>query len=98
VRLRLTLDGIGHEIDTADPDLLAKWIIEIFGRLRQITPATLIEVQASPSWVYDEHDQPVPDWTADSRIICQRMKIKSPRDLPDALGRQLDEAEVLANE
>ena len=98
MRLRLFLDGIPHEIDSTDPELLARWIVEIFGRLRDITPATLIEVQAQPSFIYDAHDQPVMDWSADQRIIGQHARIRSPRELLDALAKQLDTMEALTHD
>jgi hypothetical protein len=103
LKLRLFIDGLSHDIDSTDPELLSKWIVEIFGRIRQITPATRIEVQAFPSFVPDEpgdlrHGQGGwhPDWTADSRVIGQIVPVRSPRELLAALGKQLDEAEALS--
>lgn len=102
MKLRLIIDGMPHEIDSTDPELLARWIVEIFGRIRQITPATLIEFQASPSFVpADDGDmQPGrggwrPDWTADSRVIGRITPIRSPRELLATLSAQLDELEAL---
>jgi hypothetical protein len=95
VKLRIFLDGIPHEIDSTDPELIARWIREIFGRLPEINPGTLIELQVYPSVVYDETGQFKPDWSADSRIIAQHARIKSPRELVAALSKQLDEAEAL---
>jgi hypothetical protein len=98
VKLRIIIDGLPHEIDSTDPDLLARWIVEIFGRIPQIYPSTLIEVQARPSWVNDgsiERPNWVPDWAADARVIGQVQRIRSPRELLAALAVQLDEAEAL---
>ena len=96
VKLRLSIDGILHECDSADPELLGKWIVEIFGRIRQITPATLIEFQAAPSWLPQNADGDWrPDWIADSRVIGQVRRITSPRDLVTELSAQLDEYEGL---
>lgn len=98
MKLRLTIDGVPHEIDSTDPDLLGKWIVEIFGRIRQITPATLIEFEARPSWVPADGSGMTPwrpDWAADSRVICQIVPVRSPRELLEALGRQLDQLEAL---
>lgn len=98
MRLRLMIDGIAHECDSTDPDLLGKWIMEIFGRIRQITPATLIEFQASPSWVPTSTEMDgrwQPDWLADSRVIGQIRQIRSPRDLVAELGKIIDEYEEL---
>ena len=97
MRLKLIIDGYYHEIDSTDPELLARWIMEIFGRMREITPATQIQVQAQPSWLPCANPaQPwAADWTADGRIIGQTVAVRSPRELLDALGKQLDEAEAL---
>jgi len=97
MRLTLFIDGIPHQIDTTDPDLMAKWITEIFGRIQEITPATLIEFRAQPSFLYDKDKKPAVDWIADNRIISQQQRILSPRDFVTELGRQLDDAETLAN-
>lgn len=95
MRLSLFIDGIPHQIDTTDPEMLGKWIIEIFGRITEITPATIIEFRAEPSFLYGQNGQPVMDWAADNRIIGQSQRIQSPRDLVAALGKQLDILENL---
>jgi hypothetical protein len=97
MRLSLFIDGIPHQIDTTDPDLMARWLVEIFGRIQELTPATLIEFRTQPSFLYGKDRQPAMDWIADSAIIGQQHRILSPRDFVTALGRQLDEAEALAN-
>jgi hypothetical protein len=94
MRLRLIIDGIPHEIDSTRPAMLGSWIMEIFGRIRQINPGTLIEIQASPSWVWqDETSDWAPDWIADSQIIGQTARIQSPRELVQALASQIDQHE-----
>ena len=98
MRLRIIIDGMPHDCDTADPDLLGKWIVEIFGRMRQVTPATRIEFQALPSWLPQRSDMDGdwrPDWIADSRIIGQIRQIRSPRDLVAELGKMVDDYEEL---
>ena len=96
MKLRIIIDGIPHDCDTTDPDLLGKWIVEIFGRIRQITPATIIEFQAWPSWLPQTSGGDwAPDWIADSRIIGSIRPIRSPRDLVTELGKQVDEYEEL---
>jgi hypothetical protein len=85
-----------HEIDSTNPELLAAWIVEIFGRIPQITPATIIELQVSPSYAWNATDGTWrPDWVADSRVIGQLRRIASPRDLVDELGKQIAEQEAL---
>lgn len=93
MRLTIIIDGYPHEIDSTDPELLAKWIVEIFSRIPEIYPSTMIEVKAYPSFVLQNSGQWGPDWTADSRVISQIMVIRSPRELVTALSEQLDEAE-----
>lgn len=95
MKLRLIIDAVYHEIDSTDPDLLARWIVEIFGRIPEITPATLIQVQAYPSYLPDADGQWQADWAADSRILGRMDTIRSPRDLLAALSKQLDDLEAL---
>lgn len=95
MRLMLRIDGLDHQIDSTDPDLLARWIVEMFGRIRQITPDTLIELQTWPSFVWDDDAHGwAPDWIADSRVIGQVMNPRTPRELVDALNKQLDQWEA----
>lgn len=96
MRLTIEVDAMNHQIDSTDPELLGRWVMEIFGRIAAfgITPATFIRVQIYPSWVPDESvSGGRSDWVADSRIIGRTWQIHSPRDLVKILGEQLDEAE-----
>lgn len=98
VKLRIMIDAIPHEIDSTDPELLGKWVMEIFGRVvaNGPTPATMIEVQIYPSWVPDgDPSGGRLDWIADTRIIGRSLQIHSPRELVDELGRQIDEYDKL---
>ena len=96
MKLRIIIDGMPHDCDTADPDLLGKWIVEIFGRIREIHPSTLIEFQAWPSFIpQTPHGMWEPDWIADNRIIGQIREIRSPRELVAELGKMVDEYERL---
>ena len=97
MRLTISIDSISHQIDSTDPVLLGNWIEEIFARAGEMNNATYIQVQAFPSFVMDP-SMPTGmrlDWIADSRIIGGVFRVKSPRELVEALGRQLDEAEGL---
>lgn len=101
MRLTIQIDNIPHQIDTADPDLMARWIIEIFGRMREWTAATWVTMQAYPSFLpIDRNGRTdwVADWVADSAIIGRVVEIKSPRDLVTQLAKQLDEYEALPSE
>lgn len=96
MRLRLIIDGLPHECDTTDPDLLGKWIVEIFGRIPEITSATRIEFQAWPSFLPQSLGGGWrPDWIADSRIIGQTWQVRSPQELVAELGKVVDEYERL---
>lgn len=95
MKLSLIIDGLPHEIDTTDPELLAKWIMEIFGRMQEVTPATLIEVRAYPSFLADGNGRWRPDWIADSRIIGRVDQIRTPRELVAALAKQIEDYEAL---
>lgn len=94
MKLRLFIDGLPHEIDSTDPELLGKWVTEILGRATAngITPATYIQMQVFPSWI-PTHESPSgckPDWIADTRIIGQTYVIKSAQDIVNELQKQLD--------
>ena len=100
VRLTISVDSISHQIDSTDPELLGRWMLEIFARAAAygISDATYIQAYAYPSWVPDSSATGggKPDWIADTRIIGSTFLVKSPRELVEALSRQLDEAEELA--
>jgi hypothetical protein len=95
MRLRLIIDNFTHEIDTTDPDLLGRWIVEIFGRMRDWNPATDVRMQAGPSYFPEVGGAWTADWLTDSRIIAQQRPILSPRDLVAELGKILDESDNL---
>lgn len=99
MRLKLIIDGIYHEIDSTDPELLGKWIVEILGRVRNPTPATMFQMQAQPSWIPDDgpHGGHL-DWVADTRIIGQMVTITSARDLVAALSDQIDQWEAISRD
>lgn len=91
--LTLYVDGIPHSIDSSDPELLGRWLLEIFGRYQPPTPATQYEVRAQPSWVPDAQslNGRRPDWIADTRWSGRTESVTSPRDLVAVLAKQLDE-------
>ena len=96
MRLKITIDNLTHEIDSTDPELLSKWILEILGRV-QWTPATYAYFQAMPTFIFDPNtNQYHADWTADSRIISTAESFRTPKQLLEALSYQLEKAELLA--
>jgi hypothetical protein len=93
--MTINIDGISHQIDTTNPDLLTSWILEIFGRIPGApAPATYITVQIYPSVLWSGTEWK-PDWIADSRVLSQVYHVKEPRDIIDALSQQLEEKENL---
>lgn len=91
------IDGYSHDIDSTSPEVLGRWMVEIFARIPNPSPATLIQVQAYPSWIPDDSSQGGHgDWIQDSRYLGDLAKITSPRDLVNALSAWLDayESEV----
>jgi hypothetical protein len=95
MRLRLYVDGYPLEICTRDPELLARWLAEIFGAI-QWTPATQVEVQAHPLfWPGDDGlAYAAPDWVARSPIVSQRTPVTSPRETAEALLGQVHRLEA----
>jgi hypothetical protein len=96
MRLRIQIDGMHHEIDSTDPVTLGRWIVEILARAEQSwSPATMIMVQASPSWLPSVDGRGRSDWITDARVIGNVYHVRTPKDLLDALQQQLNEVEAL---
>lgn len=86
--IRVQVDGITHQIDSRDPETLARWLIEVFADI-QWTPATWCQVTVNPSWSGPDGRQP--DWIADTRFMQLPVPVKSPEELVAALGERLAE-------
>jgi hypothetical protein len=97
MRLTISVDNYSHSIDSTDPELLGKWIVEIFSRAVAggMNQNTYIQVQAYPSFVPDGTPGGKLDWIADSRIIGGVFQPHSPQELLAALAQQLKDAEDL---
>lgn len=97
MRLEIRINNMSHVIDSTDPDLLGRWMAEIFARTGGLSPADIIQVYTWPSYIPD-HEAPGGtrlDWIADTRIIGGVFQVKTPRELVEALSKQLDDAEAL---
>lgn len=97
MRLQISIDGLPHQIDSTDPETLGRWIVEIFGRVRYPSPATLYQIQAWPSFIPDANDQLQPDWICDSRWM-EVGKAKTPRELLRLLNAWLSNYESRGND
>ena len=96
MRLTISIDSVPHHIDSTDPVLLGNWMAEIFARAGEMSNATYISAQVYPSFI---PDPAAPqgmraDWIADTRIVGGVFQVKTPRELVEALARQLDDAEA----
>jgi hypothetical protein len=99
VKLILAVDGMPFQIDTTDPELLGRWIVEIFARVRGPGPESVIQMQAWPSFVWDEDTGGWrPDWIADTRILGYMVTVKSPRGVVDALNDQIERQEAISGD
>jgi hypothetical protein len=92
MRLRVHVDGYPLEICSRDPELIARWLLEIFASI-EWTPATLVEVQAHPLY----HRAPgtgqfAADWLTRSEQITRLFPVKSPREAAEALLAAVDHA------
>jgi len=96
MRLTISIDSYSHQIDSVDPELLGKWVVEILGRAVAggINASTYIQVQAYPSYVPDGSAPGRLDWIADTRIIGGAFQIHSAQDLLAGLAQQLKDAEA----
>lgn len=101
MKLRIYVDNILHEIDSTNPEILGKWVVEIFDRIALAgwTPATYVTVQAFPSFVlvdrdaHNDADRYRADWIQATRYLGGERKIESPRDLLHALADELRDYE-----
>lgn len=99
MRVRIEIDGYSLEIATRDPELLARWLGEVFTAI-DWSPATLVRAQAWPGFVQGgtpRQPHPGADWIADSRIITRFSEIKSPQEFVDMLQRQINERKKLTD-
>jgi hypothetical protein len=96
MRLRITINAMAFEIDSTDPITLGRWVVEILARMeRTWSPATIVTVQTSPTWVMTDNGNDRPDWIADGRVLGNFYEIRTPQDLVNALQQQLRELEAL---
>src|SRR5579872_5025083 len=95
MRLSINVDAMHHEIDSTDPELLGRWVVEIFARTGPHTPATLVQVQAYPSWLPTEDGRGRADWIVDSRVITNLYRVRTPQELVDALQKQIKDLEAV---
>jgi len=96
MKLTIVIDNIRHDIDSTNPEILGKWVVEILGRYPEWNPATYCYVQAQPTFIYEPHTNKYhTDWITDNRVIGDVMPFKNPRDLVTALGEQIERAEQI---
>lgn len=96
MKLYISVDNMLHQIDSADPELLGRWVVEILARTGPWLQSTYVQVRAEPSWLPGEDGAPWrPDWIADSRIISQLHIVHSPQEIVDMLQQQIKDAEAL---
>ena len=96
MKLVLRIDGYHHEIDSTDPEIIGKWLVEIFARIGPAwSPATFIQVQVQPSYLPAVPDGVIQfDWITDTRFTGRLTPVKSPREVVETLSKMLDEWEA----
>jgi hypothetical protein len=91
MRLQLFVDNVITQIDTRDPELLGRWLLEQFALIRWY-PSTFVRAQAWPSWSdFDKSGNARPDWLTDSAHY-RRWEVKTPEDVLAGLAALLSEA------
>lgn len=94
MRIRISVDGYGSEIDSTDPQTLGRWMVEIFARYPDAGPQTIYQVFANPSHVYNRKSgQYHSDWIQDTRYL-EVGRARSPRELLTELTAWLDAYEA----
>lgn len=94
MRVYIGIDSYSVQITTRDPELLARWLGEVFTGV-DWQPSTYIRVQVWPTPVMNGKPQPDLDWIADSRIITRWARISSPQEFVDELQAQVNELKEL---
>ena len=92
MRVTIEIDGYPKMISTRDPELLGRWLGEVFAGI-DWNPSTLVRAQVWPESAGPDGREL--DWIADSRIITRHEKVMSPLDFVDALHRQLNDLAAL---
>lgn len=87
--------GNPYIITSRDPETLGRWILETFTTVRPREGAGYWRLMVWPSASYDEPGDWDVDWVADTRVLTQPMKIKTPADLLAALASQIEQQESL---
>ena len=83
--------GESFVIDSLDPELLARWLLETVARIKP-NPAEYAVIQAWPSVGLDGK----PDWITDNRVLGRLHFGTTARDLLAALESDLADAERLS--
>ena len=94
MRFQVDIDSYTHQCDSTDPELLGRWLIEIFGR-HQWSAGTFCRVRAYPSCgdLAPGGTSEQRDWIADTRYM-DTWAPTSPRELLDKMGKTLDRYEA----
>lgn len=84
--------GYQYSIDSVNPEVLGKWLVEIFERIR---PGTGVHapamVRAWPSWI----DGKEVDFVTDSRVLGRMFPALTPREVVAALAQMVKDQEKL---
>lgn len=107
MRVELIVDGQPLTITTSDPELLGRWLAEVFTST-EWQLGTYAEVRVMPVWGRSGAELPGvlpappghlparPDWITDARVTAWPVKVRSPREFAEALLDQVHRAEQLA--
>jgi hypothetical protein len=91
VRIQLEIDAIFRQIETRDPETMARWLVEQFAEIQRIwTPATYIRVMVYPSFALNSMDRSAADWIESASLNGPISgKIHTPAQFVRELGERL---------
>jgi len=93
MRVQLEVDSIYRQIDTRDPETMARWLLEQFNEIGRIwTPATFTRVQVWPS--YDLDGRSGVDWIVNGAHNPPQLGTRTPRQFVNELADRLDQLGV----
>jgi hypothetical protein len=92
VRIQLEIDALIFQIETRDPETMARWLVEWFAEIQRLwTPATHIRIMVYPSYSLRDTGKPFEfDWIANASLNGPISgKIHTPAQFVRELGDRL---------
>lgn len=98
MHMTITVNSYSFTIDSIDPEILGKWMVEIFERVGPLGNADQVYVRAYPSFSGHNIDgTPRVDWIEDTRFVDTLYNTRTPREIIEALEQAISDYERQKN-